>query len=72
MNQPTRILCCNCTYAEVIPPQVRRQVLSRLNAAGVTFDAYGVPDNGGSIVIQVGTEQRKITVDADTGKASVQ
>ena len=38
----------------------------------VSFDGYGRPDNGGSVVIQIGARQRTITVDADTGEASVQ
>lgn len=35
----------------------------------VTFDGYGVPDNGGTIVIAAGDEKRTISVDADTGEA---
>lgn len=38
----------------------------------VVFDVFGVPDNGGSVVIQSGHHVRTITVDADTGKATVQ
>ncbi len=37
----------------------------------IKFDVFGVPDNGGSIVIRVGNRVRTISVDADTGKASV-
>lgn len=37
-----RILYCNCTYARVVPPGVKRDVLRRLSDAGVAFDA--VPD----------------------------
>ena len=37
-----RILFCNCTYANVVPPQVKQDVLAALSAAGVAFDA--VPD----------------------------
>ena len=37
----TRVYC-HCTYANVIPPEVRRAVLERLSASGVPFDA--VPD----------------------------
>ncbi len=36
------------------------------------FDGYGVPDSGGTIVAESGPYQRTITVDPDTGKASVQ
>lgn len=38
----------------------------------VTFDGFGVPDNGGSVVVKAGGEQRTITLDAQSGKASVQ
>ncbi len=37
----------------------------------IIFDMYGVPDSGGSVVIRVGDRYRTITVDADTGRASV-
>ncbi len=39
---PARILFCNCTYAKVVPPEVKAEVLRRLCASGVAFDA--VPD----------------------------
>jgi prepilin-type N-terminal cleavage/methylation domain-containing protein len=39
--------------------------------AVIIFDGYGNPDSGGSVVIQVGDEQRTITVDAQTGRATV-
>ncbi len=38
----------------------------------IVFDGYGQPDTGGSVVVQVGDCYRTITVDADTGQASVQ
>ncbi len=34
-----RILYCNCTYAKVIPPETKREVLRRLCASGVAFDS---------------------------------
>ena len=37
----------------------------------VTFDRYGRPDAGGSVVVQSGSEQRTINLDAMTGKASI-
>jgi len=36
----------------------------------VTFDRYGQPSSGGTVVIQVGAFQRTITLDANSGKAS--
>lgn len=38
----------------------------------IIFDVFGIPDSGGSVVIRVGSQQRTIVVDAETGKASVQ
>jgi len=35
------------------------------------FDAYGKPDSGGSVTIKVGSHVKTITVDADTGKATI-
>ncbi len=37
-NQP-RILFCNCTYAQVVPPEVKAAVLKKLCDSGVAFDA---------------------------------
>lgn len=41
MNTP-RILFCNCTYANVVPAEVKAAVLRKLCESGVAFDA--VPD----------------------------
>ena len=38
----TGILFCNCTYAKVVPENVKREVLAALASSGVAFDA--VPD----------------------------
>ena len=35
------------------------------------FDFYGQPDSGGTITVQSGSFQQTVTVDADTGKATV-
>lgn len=37
----------------------------------VTFDAFGVPDCGGTITIRLGSRQTTIAVDAETGRTSV-
>ena len=39
MGESLRILYCNCTYAKVVPPDVKSEVLRRLSASGVAFDA---------------------------------
>ena len=36
---PTRILYCNCTYAQVVPKEVKAEVLRKLCDSGVAFDA---------------------------------
>lgn len=41
-NPAPRILYCNCTYARVVPEEVKAEVLAALVRAGVAFDA--VPD----------------------------
>ena len=33
------ILYCNCTYAKVVPPEVKKDVLRRLSDSGQAFDA---------------------------------
>jgi len=38
----------------------------------VTFDGYGVPDSGGTVVVAVGDSSKTILLDADSGKAEVQ
>lgn len=42
MSSPPKILFCNCTYAKVVPPEVKAGVLRKLCASGAAFDA--VPD----------------------------
>jgi heterodisulfide reductase subunit A-like polyferredoxin len=34
-----RILYCNCSYAQVVPKEVKGEVLRRLCASGAAFDA---------------------------------
>jgi hypothetical protein len=42
MSTPANILYCHCTYARVVPAEVRTEVLARLAASGIAFEA--VPD----------------------------
>ena len=37
-----RLVYCHCAYAKAVPDAVKREVLRRLSASGVSFDA--VPD----------------------------
>ena len=39
MTLPPRILYCNCTYAQVVPKEVKEGVLKKLCESGVAFDA---------------------------------
>lgn len=34
-----RILYCHCAYAQVVPKEVKAEVLAQLSAAGIAFDA---------------------------------
>ena len=40
--------------------------------AQVTFDGYGVPNSGGTVVVKAGGFQRTVTLDATSGKATWQ
>ena len=37
----------------------------------LVFDGYGLPDSGGTVVVQSGQYQKTVSVDPTTGKASV-
>ena len=37
----------------------------------VQFDRYGQPDSGGTITVQCGSFQQTVTIDLDTGKATI-
>jgi hypothetical protein len=39
MSEAPRILFCNCTYAQVVPPEVKQAVLKKLCDSGVSFEA---------------------------------
>jgi hypothetical protein len=36
---PTRIIYCHCAYAQVVPAEVKQEVLRRLAESGAAFDA---------------------------------
>jgi prepilin-type N-terminal cleavage/methylation domain-containing protein len=38
----------------------------------LVFDGYGMPDSGGTVAVRAGQYQKAITVDPDTGEASIQ
>ena len=39
MSDQPRILFCHCTYAQVVPPDVKKAVLQHLAESGVAFEA---------------------------------
>jgi hypothetical protein len=39
MTTPARILYCNCTYAQVVPKEVKEAVLKKLCESGLSFEA---------------------------------
>ena len=39
MSSDSRILYCHCAYAQVVPKDVKEEVLRRLGESGVAFDA---------------------------------
>src|SRR5438477_7657231 len=39
MTTPTRILYCHCSYAQVVPKEVKEAVLKKLCDSGVSFEA---------------------------------
>ncbi len=41
-SRQRRVVYCNCTYAKSVPTDVKGEVLAKLSASGVAFDA--VPD----------------------------
>ena len=40
--------------------------------SNVAFDGYGVPGSGGTVIVQSGQYQKTITLNADTGKPTVE
>jgi prepilin-type N-terminal cleavage/methylation domain-containing protein len=41
-------------------------------ASQVIFNGWGLPDNGGSVVVAVGAQQKTILVDRQTGQVGIQ
>ncbi len=40
--------------------------------AQIVFNGWGIPDSGGTVTLTVGSEQRTVAVDTETGRASIQ
>ncbi len=39
--------------------------------AAVVFNGHGVPDSGGTVVVQSGAAERTVSLNADTGRATI-
>lgn len=63
------------TYAvSLLDPPYEARIFS-VNLGGdavVAFDGYGLPDSGGTVVVEVGDVQRTVVLEATTGTAVVQ
>jgi type II secretory pathway pseudopilin PulG len=53
------------------PYRVTRVAAEFGGDATVTFDIYGSPDTGGSVVIEVGEARRVVTLSPDSGRVTV-
>ena len=63
------------TYTVNLSDKPYKATLVSANFGGsttVTFDGYGVPDNGGTIVVQIGSVAKTIVLDSSLAKATVQ
>ena len=54
------------------PYQARLVSVDFGGTSQVTFDGYGMPNCGGTVVISAGGVQRTVVLDANSGKANVQ
>ena len=63
------------TYSVDLAAPPYRATLVSANFGGdgrVVFDIYGTPDTGGQVVVAVGTWQKTIVVNRETGRAAIQ
>ena len=63
------------TYKIKLSDEPYRAELVQVSFAGsaqVVFDAYGSPGSGGSVVMRVGSHQRTVVVDGQTGQVNLQ
>ncbi|MGQ9574695.1 MAG: GspH/FimT family pseudopilin [Thermoguttaceae bacterium] len=54
------------------PYQVAFSLVDLGGDATVVFNGFGVPDSGGTLVLQAGQYTKTITIDPETGRPSVQ
>ena len=62
-------------YTVVLSAEPYNADLTSANFNGssqVVFNGWGLPTNGGTVVVSTGSQQRTIVVDGATGKVSLQ
>ena len=62
------------TYQPSVASEPYNAIIESASLGGdpdIIFDGYGVPDSGGTVVVQVGRYQKTLTVNAQTGRVTV-
>ena len=72
MTDPNRGTGTYTVNLAAAPYRIAMASASFNGATQITFDAYGTPTQGGTIVLASGNRQLSIVVDATSGKAVVQ
>jgi type II secretory pathway pseudopilin PulG len=62
----------NYTVVLSAPPYEADLTNVSFSDSQVTFDGWGLPDQGGTVVLSTGAEQRTVVVEAVTGRISLQ
>lgn len=63
------------SYQVTLPAEPYRAELLSVSFNGgaqVTFNGWGLPDNGGTVIVAAGSRQKTIAVDGETGLVGVQ
>lgn len=62
----------NYTVVLSVPPYGADLTNVSFSGSQVTFNGWGLPDQGGTVVLSAGAEQRTVAVDGVTGRISLQ
>ena len=62
----------NYTVVLSAPPYQADLTNVSFSGSQVTFNGWGLPDQGGTVALSAGAEQRTVVVDAATGRISLQ
>ncbi|MBC8108135.1 MAG: type II secretion system protein [Anaerolineae bacterium] len=64
------------TYTVDLSAEPYNASIASVNLKGglrqITFDGFGVPDTAGNLTVRAGSSTRTVTIDENTGKATVQ